>query len=484
MNRLPYTLYRAAEVRELDRIVIQQFGIPGIDLMNRAGSAAFDELCSRWPEARRIVVICGAGNNGGDGYVVARLASEKGFAVTVMALSDPDGLKGDAKTAWHAAEAAGLGASEFDAQGLAQADVIVDAIFGTGLARPVKGRWAAAIEAINTAAAPVLSLDIPSGLSADNGTVLDHAVSADVTVSFIGLKQGMFTAAGVDCCGVVCFDDLGVEEAVYRDVPIACERIDWMKLHRSLPKRPRSAHQSMFGHTLIIGGDHAARMAAETALRSGSGLTSIATRTHHMAAAQPDVMWHEVESGTQLRHVMQHATVIAIGPGLGQDEWASEMFSVALESSLPLVVDADALNLLADKPSQRGNWIVTPQPGEAAHLLGLSGNEINGQRFDAVKALVRKYDAVAVLKGAGMLICDQSGRLALCSDSNPGMETSGMGDVLTGIIAALLAQGVELAEAARGGVALHAAAADKVTLTGGHGMTADDLIAEIRTLVN
>jgi hydroxyethylthiazole kinase-like uncharacterized protein yjeF len=491
MNKLPYTLYRAAEARELDRIAIEQFGISGLELMNRAGGAAFDELCNRWPEARRIVVVCGAGNNAGDGYVVARLASEKGFKASIMALADPAELKGGAKTALGAAKAAGLTVSEFDAQSLSKADIIVDAIFGTGLDRPVEGHWAAAIDAINASGTPVLALDIPSGLHADSGMVLGHAVMADVTVSFIALKQGLFTAAGVDYCGEVCFDDLDVESGVYRDVPVACERIDWLKLRASLPKRPRSAHKGMFGHVLVIGGNHgmagAARMAAEAALRCGSGLTSVATRKEHaaaMAAARPEVMWHGVEEGTQLRHVMRRATVIAIGPGLGQDEWAAEMFAAALESGLPLVVDADALNLLAEEPCQRGNWIVTPHPGEAARLLGLSASEVNQQRFDVVKALSVKFDAFAVLKGAGTLVSDREGHFSLCSGGNPGMASGGMGDVLTGIIAALLAQGLGMGEAARCGVALHAAAADKMAVAGVRGMTAGDLIVTLRGLVN
>ena len=491
MSQLPYTLYRAADVRELDRIAIQEFGTPGIELMNRAGAAVFDELCSRWPEARHVVVVCGAGNNAGDGYVVARLANEKGMNVSILALIDPAELKGDAKTAWGAVQAAGLSVNEFDTDLLNKADVVVDAIFGTGLDRPVEGGWAEAISAINASQIPVLAIDIPSGLHADSGCVLGHAVRAAATVSFIGLKQGLFTADSVDCCGAVRFDGLGVDAAVYQQVDISCERIDWLKLRSQLPARPNSAQKGLYGHTLIVGGNHgmagAVRMAAEAAARVGSGLISVATRPEHvaaMSAARPEVMWHAVANAADLKRVMQRATVIAIGPGLGQDAWARELFDMALQSNLPLIVDADALNLLSQESFQRSNWILTPHPGEAGRLLGCNSADINRQRFEAVKSLAEKYHAVAVLKGAGTLVCDELCAMALCSDGNPGMATGGMGDVLTGIIAGLVAQGIDLATAARMGVALHAAAADKVAVTGARGMLAGDVINALRAMVN
>ncbi len=491
MSQLPYTLYRAADVRELDRIAIHEFGIPAIELMNRAGAAVFDELCSCWPEARHLIIVCGGGNNAGDGYVVARLAKEKGLTVSVLALVDPAELKGDAKTACSAAQAAGVLAADFDVDVLAKADVVVDAIFGTGLDRLVEGRWAEAICAINAVNVPVLSVDIPSGLHADSGCMLGHAIRAAATVSFIGLKQGLFSADGVDHCGPVRFDDLGVDAAVYQQVDVACERIDWLTLRSQLPARRKSAHKGLYGHTLIIGGNHgmagAVRLAAEAAARVGSGLTSVATRPDHvvaMAAARPEVMWQPVADAAGMRKAMQHATVIAIGPGLGQDAWACELFEVALQSHLPLVVDADALNLLAQEPSQRGHWIITPHPGEAGRLLGCSSADINQQRFESAGALAEKFHAVTVLKGAGSLVCDEHGALSLCSDGNPGMATGGMGDVLTGIIAGLVAQGLDLDAAARMGVALHAAAADKVAETGARGMLAGDVLKVLRVLVN
>ena len=465
--------------------------MPGIELMNRAGGVVFDELCIRWPDARNIVVVCGAGNNAGDGYVVARLAHEKGYSVRLVALIDPDALQGDALTAWGAARAAGLMVEAFDAVSLNRSDVLVDAIFGTGLNRQVDGCWAEIIDAINASAVSVLAIDIPSGLHADTGCIMGHAIQADVSVSFIGLKQGMFTAAGVDCCGVIEFDDLGVPDAVYQQVEPACQRVDWLTLRQQLPARPKSSHKGLYGHSLIIGGNEgmagAVRLAAEAAARVGSGLTSVATRPEHvaaMAAARPEVMWHGVANRHDLRKLIEPATVIAIGPGLGQDDWAIELFETALQSGKPLVVDADALNLLACKPIQYPHWLLTPHPGEAARLLGCRSDEINQQRFDAVKAIADKFSAVTVLKGAGSLIHTEHEQTVLCNDGNPGMATGGMGDVLTGVIASLIAQGYELFDAAQMGVALHAAAADKAAVSGERGLLASDVIAQFRSLVN
>jgi len=491
MSRLPYTLYRAADVRELDRIAIREFGIPGIELMIRAGAALFDELCSRWPEAGHIAVVCGAGNNAGDGYVVARLASEKGFEVTLMVLADPSDLKGDARTAWGAAQSAGLTVSEFDAGLLAKVDVIVDAIFGTGLDRPVEGQWAEAIDAMNATDIPILAVDIPSGLHADSGLALGAAVRADATLSFIGMKQGLLTGSGPDYCGVLCYDDLGVPAAVLERVTPAAVRIDWQGLRSCLEQRPRTAHKGLYGHVLVVGGNlgmaGAVRMAAEAAARVGSGLTSTATRPEHvaaMAAVRPEVMWHGVSSAAELRPLLRRATVVAIGPGLGQDDWAQELLETALESGLPLVVDADALNLLAGDPRQCDHWILTPHPGEAARLLAADSETVQRDRFNAVRQLCECYGGTVVLKGASTLIADKDGNVALCSAGNPGMASGGMGDVLTGVIAGLVAQGVEPERAAQAGVALHAAAADKIALTGERGMLAGDVINALRSLVN
>ena len=492
MKPLPHSLYRAEQVRELDRIAIQELGIPGLTLMQRAGRAAFEALRRRWPRARCIGVLCGTGNNGGDGFVLARLAQAAGLQVAVWQLGDASRSRGDALAARRQMEAAGLRALTYDGEDLSACEVLVDGLLGTGLGGEVSGHWRAAIEAVNAAheaGCGVLALDIPSGLHADTGAVLGAAVHADVCVTFIGLKLGLFTGEGPDCCGEVRFDDLEVPPETYQRLEPAAARLVAPAPGEALPPRRPCAHKGDFGHVLVVGGDHgmsgAARLAGEAALRCGAGLVSLATRVAHTAAvsaARPELMCHGVTDAVSLKPLLRRATVLAIGPGLGQDAWGRGLLGAALASRLPLVVDADALNLLAAEPLRRTRWVLTPHPGEAARLLGISTAEVQADRPAAARALHREYGGVVVLKGAGSLIADDGG-LALCDAGNPGMASGGMGDVLTGVIAALLAQGLGPGEAARCGVCLHATAADRAAGAGQRGLLASDLFPCLRELL-
>ena len=495
---LPLALYRAVQVRELDRIAIEDLGIPGAVLMERAGLAAFRALRQCWPAARKVVVVSGVGNNGGDGYVLARRALEAGLQVRVCQLGDVLRLKGDALVAFQGMEKLGLRPVAFTAEALPWADVVVDAVFGTGLDREVTGVWSEALTAMTASGVPVLAIDIPSGLHADTGRVLGTAVRAAVTMSFIGLKQGMFTAEGREYSGTILFDDLAVPAEVYTRVASAAERIAYADLQRQLKPRARSAHKGNFGHVLVMGGDcgyaGAARLAAEAAARVGAGLVTVATRGVHaaiIAANRPELMCHGAEAADDVRPLLERATVVAIGPGLGQSAWAEDMLTAALNAKRPLVVDADALNLLARDSARRrcdsGNstdWVLTPHPGEAGRLLGCSAAEIQADRFAALRALVARLGGVCVLKGSGTLVLEQGGRIAVAEDGNPGMAVGGMGDVLTGIIAGLLAQGFGLADAARLGVCLHGRAGDVAAMGGERGLLASDLLAALRSLVN
>lgn len=493
MRELPFALYRAVQVRELDRIAIQEHGIPGYTLMNRAGEAAFQRLRQRWPNARRITVICGGGNNGGDGYVVARLARQASLEVQALTLANPQMLRGDAQTAWRDASAAEVPIQPFHTDVLNGVDLLVDAILGTGLERPVSGAWREAIEALNAHPADIFALDIPSGLHADTGAILGVAIHAAATITFIGLKQGLFTGQGPACCGDVHFTDLDVPPDIYPALHPASWRYAGDDLPMLLPRRPRSAHKGYFGHVLVIGGDlglaGAARMAGEAAARCGAGLISIATRTAHaglQAAMRPELMFHGVEQPDDLAPLLDRATVIAIGPGLGRSDWSRVMLHAALSSDKPLVVDADGLNLLAIEPAFRENWILTPHPGEAARLLKMTPMEVETDRFAAVEDLALRYGGVAILKGAGSLIASrEEGQVALCTVGNPGMASGGMGDVLTGVIAALVAQGLPLFAAAKAGVYLHGWAGDQAALAGGErGLLATDLLPPLRQGVN
>ncbi len=492
-DRLPGALYTARQVRELDRQAIERFGIPGVELMERAGSAAFALLQERWPTARHVCVLAGTGNNGGDGFVLARAASAAGLQVVVLQLGDRDTMAAEARVHARAWGDAGGEWRPFDAipEGC---DVIVDAILGTGLQRELRGQYRAAVEAVNAHPAPVLSLDIPTGLDSDRGVILGDAVHAQATLSFVALKRGMFTADAVDCCGEIRFDALEIPAAVYASQILDTRRMDWTQQASRLSPRRRSAHKGHFGHVLVLGGEHgyggAALLAGRAAARGGAGRVSIATRKRHVPgvlAACPELMTHAVKHARQVQALAQDASVLLAGPGLGRKQWGRKLFEQVLKSERPLVLDADALNLLAEHDGvSREDWVLTPHPGEAARLLRTCVAEIHADRFAAVEQLQRRYGGSVVLKGAGTLVAGPGNRRpGLCSQGNPGMASGGMGDVLGGVIAAYIAQGWSPAEAAELGVCLHAAAADRaVRVQGERGLLASDLLTHLRRLGN
>ncbi len=492
MNDLPENLYRAAQVRALDRIASAEFKLPGATLMERAGLACFARLTARWPAARSVGVLCGVGNNGGDGFVIARLAHAAGLQVCVRQVGELDKIHGDALNAMQRLQAAGVLVAAWNAAALPACDVWVDALFGTGLNVAVTGVWRAAISALNTSGRPIISVDIPSGLDADTGHVWGDAVRATTTLTFIGLKPGLLTGAGPDHCGALCFDALGIPAQVVAREPPSATRIShaWAQA-RLPPPRLRSAHKGHFGHVAILGGDHgmsgAARLAGEAAARVGAGLVSIATRPEHAALlsmARPEMMCHGVTHAAEVRGVLARASVAVIGPGLGQSAWARTLFGQLLDANLPCVVDADALNLLAAEPVRREHWILTPHPGEAARLLNASAAQVQRDRFAAARALQNKYGGVVVLKGAGTLVVAPDSAVYVCDAGNPGMASGGMGDVLTGVIAGLLAQGLSLTHAACVGVHVHATAADCAAREGERGLLASDVLAQLRANVN
>ncbi|WP_457670044.1 NAD(P)H-hydrate dehydratase [Thiolapillus sp.] len=488
---LPTALYLAQQLREMDRLAIEVHGIPGDELMQRAGQAAFALLRHRWPRARKILVLAGTGNNGGDGFVVARLALRAGLQVQVLQLGERQRIAGDALLNAQRYDALSGKWRTFAGELPPDVDLIVDAVFGTGLEREVEGQWAQAIMAVNASPRPVLALDIPSGLHADTGKILGVAVQAEACISFIGLKRGMFTADGPACCGDIQFDALGMPEQLYSRLTPSARRLDWLRQRRLLQPRPPTAHKGMYGHVLVVGGDlgfgGAARLCAEAALRTGAGLVSLATRAEHVPAvlaARPEIMAHGVGESSQLQALLDKATVVALGPGLGTSGWGRSLWRQLRDAELPLVLDADALNLLARSAGRGDNWVLTPHPGEAARLLGCSTEAVHADRFAAVEQLQQRYGGVAVLKGAGTLIQSSNGRPAICSEGNPGMASGGMGDVLTGVIAGFIAQGWDLPSAARLGVCLHGAAADKAARAGERGLLAGDLMSQIRRLAN
>lgn len=483
-------LYTAQQVRRIDRAAIDTCGVSGFELMSRAADAAFATLCRQWPDARRITLLAGAGNNGGDAWLLGRIAIARGFDVDAVSLAEPS--TADARQARDAYRAAGGGIVMADERtALGERDVYVDGLFGTGLTRAIEGSAARLVDQLATRVSRVLALDLPSGLDADSGSAGPVCVRAATTISFVGWKRGQFTADGADACGARELATLDLPAAAYRVVDV-----DAFLLHEDLaallPPRRANVHKYAFGHVLAVGGDHgyggAVRLCGEAALRCGAGLVSVATRAAHAVgvnALRPELMAQAVEDAAELEPLLERASVVAIGPGLGTADWGRALFERIASSGKPLVVDADALNLLAALPrTLPAQVVLTPHPGEAARLLGCDSRTVQGDRYAAARELARRHAAVVVLKGAGSLVADPHGQVEVCAWGNPGMATAGMGDVLTGVVAALIAQGLSPWDAARLGVSLHARAGDVAAAAAPRGLLAGDLMPVLRRLVN
>ena len=482
-------LYTAAQCRELDRLAIDEHGMPGFELMQRAGRAVYRELLDRWPEARRISVCCGKGNNAGDGYIVAGLARQGGFEVTLWQVGDAGELRGDAARARDWAVRLGVTPQAGPPAEIA-ADVVVDALLGTGLKGPLRGAFADSVAAINRCGAPVLAIDVPTGVSADTGAAPGEAVRAAVTVCFIGRKLGLHTGAGVSHGGSVVFCDLGVPSAVYRAVA-GCPWLSYPELpgQYRTGRRDAGAYKHALGHVVVVGGDHsmggAPLMAAEAALRAGAGMVSVVTRAEHrpaILARRPEVMVVDADDAEARRGVLGKARCLVVGPGLGQQPWGQSLLAEALSAGLPTVLDADGLNnLVAMNLTLHGPVIITPHAAEAARLLGCDVAAVQNDRPAAAVALARLVGGVAVLKGAGSLVAAaidaQAHLVGVCAHGNPGMASAGMGDVLSGIIGGLLAQALDPLAAAVAGTCLHSYAADQaVTTVGQRSLLAMDLL--------
>jgi len=500
MNR-PTAIYSAAQVRALDAYEIGKRQVPSYTLMTRAAEGALKILRARWPQARRIALVCGAGNNGGDGYVLARLAKSAGLEALVLAATPPGKLQGDALRAQSEWLAAGGAVHPFAAGGqssesMAGSDLIVDALLGLGLAGPPRPESLAVIRAINAARRPVLALDLPSGLDADTGAVHETAVRADVTVCFVALKCGLFLGSGPEYAGLVLLEDLGVVAPLLPEFTPLLRRIDESGLAHHLPPRQRDSHKGNHGRVLIIGGGSgmpgALRLAGEAALRVGAGLVTVAGSPANLVAVtatRPELIYLPVSSDSGLDEAIRGADVVAIGPGLGRDDWSQRLWATVVRAEgIPVVVDADALNLLALSPVKLPeDWILTPHPGEAGRLLGSDAREVQADRLGAARELHARFGAIVVLKGAGTLVASSvagTAELAICERGNPGMATAGMGDVLTGVVAALRAQIDDSTHAARLGVLVHALAGDSAAQGGQRGLIAGDVLAELRTWVN
>jgi len=487
-------VYRSGAVRTAEQVAMTRFGLDEDDLMARAGLAAWRLLLDRWPQAQRIGIACGPGNNGGDGYVLAELARSSGRHVFVLRLDDRVRPGASQRAAEAYVQAGGEVATFQVDEGLPQADVWVDALFGIGLHRALDGAAADFVHALNRAPT-VLALDVPSGVDADTGD--DHALSvrAAVTLTFIAGKPGLFTGRGRAAAGEVLIDPLGLAEHVFDDLEPAACLVRGPALAHWLAPRDRDAHKGRFGTVLCVGGDHgtggAIALCAEAAHRVGAGLVSAATRAEHvpvLLTRRPETMARAVDDADALRPMLERCTVVAVGPGLGKGAWGEALLEAALAADLPIVIDADALNLLAAGPQAQANFeraVLTPHPGEAARLLDQPIQALEADRLGAARLLASRLGGTVVWKGAGTVVSAPDGIPVIVDAGNPGMATGGMGDVLTGAIAGLLAQGLAPFDAAVCGALLHATAGDAAAGEGGErGLLPSDLFPHLRRLAN
>ena len=485
-------LLTSTQMADLDRQTIEQVGIPGMVLMENAADGCARAIVDRWPDqvGRGVVVAAGPGNNGGDGHVIARKLANRGIPVKVLLLADPGRVKGDARTNLDllpsfGVEVVQLANSEAVAAArthLAHCGLVVDALFGTGLERPLRGRFADMVGGINATGKPVMAVDIPSGVNASTGEVLGCAVAADLSVTFCRPKRGHFLFPGAACCGDVEVVDIGVPEACVEAAAVETHLLGPAVLARLTETRPRQTHKGTYGHLLILAAcadmPGAAALAANAALVAGAGLVTLAVPRgvrRLLRGLVPEVIvttlpsedgGFAVAAADSLGELLPGKTAVAVGPGVGRKTGTTAFVRrVVDEVPLPVVVDADGLRALVGRtgptPAPR---VLTPHPGEMAALLGLANAEVEADRPGSVLRAARAQGAVVVLKGASSLIAAPEGDLFVNPTGNPGMASAGTGDVLTGLVGSLLAQPRQLSggslAAAAAGVYLHGLAGD------------------------
>lgn len=484
---LPQKLYKAQQVRDNESIVAAKAGIEMFTLMENAGLAIWQLISEKFTKPSKMTVFAGHGNNGGDGYIIARLALNAGWQVKLIQAGQCSKICGDAKKA--RALYMQYGGKEYAIDTpLESGTVVVDSLLGSGLNGEVRGSFVELINRINECENQwVCSVDIPSGLCSDTGAVLGVAVKADATCTFIGVKQGLLTGRGPDYCGRMYFAGLGISDLFEQMICPSAMTLEYDDLFDHLPKRKPSSHKGHFGHVLLIGGNKgmsgAIRMAAQAALRSGAGLVSVVTHPGNVFIVASSCA--EIMVSDKLDGLLERCDVVVFGPGAGQDDWSLNWLNMLLDCDKPMVIDADGLNLLAQtklKQSSR-QWVLTPHPKEASRLLDCDVMAIERDRVTNAEKLSEKYDAVCLLKGVGTVISGLEQKIINIS-GNPGMATAGMGDVLSGIIGGFLAQGLSLLDAAAYGALIHGLAGDRAAKDGQRGMMATDLLLPIRFLVN
>ncbi|MGB9791451.1 MAG: NAD(P)H-hydrate dehydratase [Thermacetogeniaceae bacterium] len=509
-------LVKAAEMRQLDQEAMTRYQIPGLVLMENAGlsvvKAVLDIFWDHSTKGKKALVVAGPGNNGGDGLVVARHLYNRGAEVEVFLAAHPDFYRGDAAVNMQIIKAIGVPYHVFGEESVEQlqaaaehADLIIDALLGTGFKGAPREPIATMIDIINRSGKPVLAVDLPSGLDADSGRVEGACVRAKCTVTMGFPKVGLYVYPGAEYAGRVVVGDISFPPELRDEKAGEFTLLDQQTVAGYLPLRLSTHHKGNYGHVLVVGGSRgytgAAVLAANAALRSGAGLvTAVVPQSLYQITASKltEAMTFPAPdtdggfSGTALNalsELLRRANVLAIGPGLGQHPETAVFLRELLSSvELPMVIDADALNILAKDKSllldpryreRRRKWVLTPHPGEMARLLGTSIPEVQNDRVESATRASREWGVTVVLKGAGTVIAAPDGKVLINPTGNPGLASGGTGDVLTGLIAGLLAQGLEPLEAAGAGVFIHGWAADRIASRKGMaGLVAGDLIEE------
>jgi hydroxyethylthiazole kinase-like uncharacterized protein yjeF len=502
----------ANQMRELDRRAAEEFALPSLLLMENAGLQAVLEMERSFPALRasRVAIVCGRGNNGGDGFVVARHLFNRGVAVELVLLAKRSDVKGDARVNLEVVRKLGVPLREVttsqDLQATREAiertDLVVDAILGTGTTGPAKGLLADAIELLNGAGRPIVALDIPSGLSSDEGSIPGPSIDATLTITFGLPKRGLILYPAASRAGRVVTVDIGLPLQLLSDPALDVSLLERADVAAALPPRDPNAHKGTYGHVLVLAGSPgktgAAAMSALSALRVGAGLVTLALPeslndamevklTEVMTEPLPETRERTVALAAfeKILTLLEGKRVLAVGPGLSTHPETSELVRELVSTArVPMVVDADGINALGPKLETLATatvpLILTPHPGELARLLSISREEVVQNRIPIAQKVATSFRVYLVLKGGRTLVVDPEGRVAINMTGNPGMATGGTGDVLTGLIAGLLAQGVDAGLAARAGVYLHGLAGDLAAeAVGQEAMLASDLMAQI-----
>ena len=473
-------LYPASVIKEIDRQYSEDYGISGFQLMKLAARRVVEVILARYRDTKRAQIFCGSGNNAGDGLLIAAGLADRGWVVQVALVGDVEKFSEDARQALLVCQNSQAVFEPFEGLVMSGA-ILVDALLGLGIRGEIRPRYRSAMMAMNAANNPVVAVDLPSGLQPDSGEVDAVCIMASITVTFLALKIGLYSQDGPDYAGEVILADLGLPGAVLTAQDAKALRVLDAPTLRA---RKKTAHKGHFGHLLVIGGNTgfggACLLASEAALRSGAGLVSVVSRAGHRSgflARCPEVMFRAATDTADITDLLDRVQAVVLGPGLGQDQWAQNLYRQVMAAGKPLVLDADALNLLAQSPIPLGDCIITPHPLEATRLLGR--DKVEPDRLAVLRQLRAQYGSVVVLKGAATLVLSDTG-IAINLSGGPAMATAGMGDVLSGVVGALLAQGQPLNRAAELGVAHHGRAGLMATSQQGEvGLLARDVVTQV-----